>query len=70
MYMDNACSTHGENMNAYRVLIAEQENKRILGIILKWMLGKLDVHTGWIHLAQNKDQWRALMNTVMNLFLL
>jgi hypothetical protein len=21
----------------------------------------------WIHLAQNKDQWRALVNMVMNL---
>jgi hypothetical protein len=21
----------------------------------------------WIHLAQDKDQWRALVNTVMNL---
>jgi hypothetical protein len=21
----------------------------------------------WIHLAQNRDQWRALANTVMNL---
>jgi hypothetical protein len=22
---------------------------------------------GWIDLAQNRDQWRALVNTVMNL---
>jgi hypothetical protein len=22
---------------------------------------------GWIHLAQGKDQWRALLNTVTNL---
>jgi hypothetical protein len=21
--------------------------------------------TGWIHLAQNRDQWRAFLNTVM-----
>jgi len=21
----------------------------------------------WMHLAQNRDQWRAVMNTVMNL---
>jgi hypothetical protein len=38
-------------MNVYGVLIARQEGKRILGIILKWMLGKLDGHTDWIHLA-------------------
>jgi hypothetical protein len=22
----------------------------------------------WIHLAQNRDHWRALVNTVMNVF--
>jgi hypothetical protein len=22
---------------------------------------------GWIHLAQDRDRWRALINTVMNL---
>jgi hypothetical protein len=24
-------------------------------------------HMDWIHLAQDKDKWRALVNTVMNL---
>jgi hypothetical protein len=24
----------------------------------------------WIHLAQDRDQWRALVNTVMNLWVL
>jgi len=28
----------------------------------------LDVH--WIRLAQDKDQWRAVVNTVMNLRLI
>jgi hypothetical protein len=23
--------------------------------------------TGWIHLAEDRNQWRALVNTVMNL---
>jgi hypothetical protein len=26
-------------------------------------LGDMD----WIHLARNRDQWRALVNTIMNL---
>jgi hypothetical protein len=25
---------------------------------------------GWIHLAQDRDQWRALVNTIMNLLVL
>jgi hypothetical protein len=37
-------------------------------IILKWKLEKEDgVLMDWIDLAQDKDQWRALVNTVMNL---
>jgi hypothetical protein len=26
-----------------------------------------EMHEGWIHLVQNRDQWRALVNTVMNI---
>jgi hypothetical protein len=30
-----------------------------------WEVGREGVD--WINLAQNRDQWRALVNTVMNL---
>jgi hypothetical protein len=45
------------------------EDQDIYGwIILKWILreigwGGMD----WIDLAQDRDQWRALLNTLMNL---
>jgi hypothetical protein len=36
-------------------------------IILKWILQKLRGSLDWIDLAQYRDSWRALVNTVMNL---
>jgi hypothetical protein len=39
-------------------------------IILKWLFKRLDGGGGgidWSNLAQDKDKWRALLNTVMNL---
>jgi hypothetical protein len=36
-------------------------------IILEWMLGKQWVGVDWIHLTQRRDQWWAVVNTVMNL---
>jgi hypothetical protein len=36
----------------------------------EWILGRLAWGGGveWIQLAQDRDQWRALLNTVMNLW--
>jgi hypothetical protein len=33
-------------------------------IILEWILG---VGVDWIHLAQDRDQWQTLVNTVISL---
>jgi expansin (peptidoglycan-binding protein) len=59
--------------SAYKIFVRKSEGKRHhLGvdgrITLKWNLketwyGGLD----WIHMEQDKVQWWALMNTVMNL---
>jgi transposase len=58
--MGRACSTNVEKRNACRILVGKPEGKRPLGRP-RW-----DV-MGWIYLAQDRDQWRALVNTVMNL---
>jgi hypothetical protein len=73
--MGRACSTNGENWNAYRILVGKPEGKRPLGRPrCRWVANtKIDLReigwdgTDWIDLAQNTDQWRALVNTVMNL---
>jgi hypothetical protein len=62
--------------NAYRILVGKPEGKRPLGRPRRRWLDnvKMDLREigwysmGWINLAQDRDQWRALMNTVMNLW--
>jgi hypothetical protein len=61
--------------NAYRILVGKPEGKRPLGRPRRrWVENiTLDLRgTGWddmdwINLAQDKDQWRALVSTIMNL---
>jgi hypothetical protein len=73
--MGSGCSTDGEKANAYRILMGKPEGKRPLAIPRRrWVDNiKKDLRkTGWggldwIELAQDRDQWRALDDTVMNL---
>jgi hypothetical protein len=73
--MGGACSTQGEKRNACRILVGKPEGKRPLGRPRRrWEDDiKLDLRVigwggmDWIDLAQNRDQWKALVNTVMNL---
>jgi hypothetical protein len=65
----------GEKRNAYRILVGKPEGKRPLGrTSRRWenniRMDLRDIGWGdmdWIEPAQDRDQWRALVNTVMNL---
>jgi hypothetical protein len=65
----------GEGRGVYRVLVGRPEGKRPLGRPRRrWKDNiKMDLReTGmdganWIHLAEGRIQWRAFVNTVMNL---
>jgi hypothetical protein len=65
----------GANMNAYRVLVGKPEGKIPLGKPRhRWDNNvKMDLRErgwgdmDWIDLAQERDQWRDLVNTIMNL---
>jgi hypothetical protein len=64
----------GDGRNVYRGLIGkpkEQDHLKDQGVDgcmgSKWTLGRLVRGVEWIHLAQDRDRWRAFVNVVMNL---
>jgi hypothetical protein len=64
----------GEGRSVCRVLFGRPEGKKPLGISSRWEDNiKLDLTeigidgANWIRLAQDRVQWRAFMNRVMNL---
>jgi hypothetical protein len=69
-----ACSMHGEQRNAYRILVGKPE-RRPLGRPRKMWESNIKMYLrdigwsgmDWIYLAQERDQWTSLVNTVMNL---
>jgi hypothetical protein len=65
----------GEGRGAYRVSVGGPEGKRPLGRPrhrwednIRMDLGEIGIDgANWILLAQDRIQWRAFVNTVMNL---
>jgi len=65
----------GEERGVYRVLVGKPEGKRPLGRPRRTWVGNIRMdlqevgcrNVDWIGLAQDRDRWRTLVSTVMNL---
>jgi hypothetical protein len=65
----------GEKRNPHNIMIGGPEWKRPLGRPTRRWEDTISVHfreivwevVDWMSVAHNRDQWRALMNTVTNL---
>jgi hypothetical protein len=72
--MSGTCSTNGEKRNAYSLLVGKAEGRRPLGRPRRRWLDNIRmdlVEVGWddvdwIGLAQDRDRWIALVNSVLN----
>jgi len=63
----------GERRVVHRVLVRKPEGKRPLGrprrrwkCNIKMDLQEMGGDGDWVELAQDRDRWRALVDTVMN----
>jgi hypothetical protein len=73
--MDGAYVTHGEMTSAYKILVGNPDWKKPLRKpSRRWENNiRMDFReidwegVDWMYLAQDRDQWRAVANTIMKL---
>jgi hypothetical protein len=74
MRLEGNVARTGEMRSAYAILVPKHEGKMLLGRSRNRWEGKIRMDlreigwegVDWLHVAQNRDQWRAVVNTVMN----
>jgi hypothetical protein len=73
--MGGACSTNGEERDMYKLLVGKSEGKRPLRRPRRGWVNNIRMDLGevgwgdvnWIGLAQDRNRWRALVNSALNL---
>jgi hypothetical protein len=73
--MGGSCSTYGGEEERDRLLVGKPEGKRPLGRPRRRWVDNIRMDIGkvgwgdvdWIGLAQDRNRWRALVNSVLNL---
>jgi hypothetical protein len=71
----NHAARMGEKRNAYRLLVGKPEGKRPIGIPRRRWVDNIRMDLGevgrgdvdWIDLAKDRNRWRAVVNSVLNL---
>ena len=74
--MSGACNTHVEKRNIYTTWVGKPAGKRTLGRHRRRKEDNIKIHlqelkidgVDWIHLARDRNQWRVVVNTVINLW--
>jgi hypothetical protein len=65
----------GQKRNAYRILVGKPEGRRPLARTRRRWVDNIKMNlreirwdgVDWMDMAHDRDQWRALVNTVLNL---
>jgi hypothetical protein len=73
--MGGPCSTNWEKRNAYGLLVRKPDGRMPLGRPRRRWVENIGIDLGevgwgdvdWIDLAQDRNRWRALVNSVLNL---